>query len=365
MDPLRKIIHIDMDAFYAAVEQRNNPALKGKPVIVGGPPNSRSVVSTCSYEARAYGIHSAMSSAEAYKRCPNAVFVSDINFDEYRKVSKQINSIFHEVTSQVESYSLDEAYLDVTTNRLGQPSATRVAEWIRERIRNITSLTASAGVSYNKSLAKIASDWKKPNGLTVITPQYALEFLETLPVKKFLGVGPVTAKRMKRLGIHTGGDLKKWPLWRLIEEFGKSGPWFHGLCRGIDTREVVSNRARKSLGKERTFGRDKIDLEEMKTFLTDLSSSVWLELENEGLCGKTVTVKVKYADFQTATRSRTRESGFDSLDTLQRTISDLLMETEAGLRPVRLLGVSVSAFDTEQNTGDEYQPELEFPEWEE
>ncbi len=354
-----------MDAFYAAVEQRNNPSLKGKPVIVGGPPNSRGVVSTCSYEARAYGIRSAMPSAEAYKRCPNAVFVSDVNFDEYRKVSEQINSIFHEVTDRVESYSLDEAYLDVTTNRLGQPSATRIAEWLRGRIRNITSLTASAGVSYNKSLAKIASDWKKPDGLTVITPQNALVFLETLPVRKFLGVGPVTAKRMERLGIHTGGDLKKWPLWRLIEEFGKSGPWYHGLCRGIDTREVVSHRVRKSLGKERTFGKDKKDLEEMLNFLTDLSASVWLDLEDEGLCGKTVTVKVKYADFQLITRSRTRESGFCSLDTLQKTITGLLKETEAGLRPVRLLGVSVSAFDTEQNTGGEYQSEFEFPEREE
>lgn len=349
---IKKIIHVDMDAFFAAVEQRNNPELRGKPVVVGGPPNSRGVVSTCSYEARKYGIHSAMPSAEAYRRCPHAVFVGRGDFEEYRRVSAQIHAIFREITDAVEPLSLDEAYLDVTENKLGEPSATRLAERIRFRIKEETHLTASAGVSYNKSLAKIASDWNKPDGLTVIRPEDAETFIKDLPVRKFWGVGPKTAARMEELGIQTGGDLRSWPLWKLTEAFGKGGPWYYDLCRGIDHREVETVRIRKSLGKERTFGEDKVDFNDLAGFLNSLCKSVWTELNERGLRGKTVTVKVKYADFQQITRSRSFLAIVDSEDLFSLTARELLETTEAGSRPVRLVGVSVSSFAGENERTD-------------
>jgi len=356
----RKIIHVDMDAFFAAVEQRNNPELKGKPVIVGGRPDSRGVVSTCSYEARVFGIHSAMPSSEAYRRCPHAIFINHGNFEEYRRVSSQIRGIFREVTDLVEPLSLDEAYLDVTENKLNEPSATRLAEWIRKRIVEVTSLTASAGVSYNKSLAKIASDWNKPDGLTVITPEKAEEFLRELPVKKFWGVGPVTAGRMKEEGIQTGGDLRSLPLWKLTEVFGKSGPWYYNLCRGIDQREVEPVRIRKSLGKERTFGEDVEDLTRLADFLEKLCESVWGELQEKDLDGRTITVKVKYADFKQVTRSRSFFSALPDLKTFTGSSLNLLGETEAGNRPVRLVGVSVSSFTGIRTPGEVCQLLLDF-----
>jgi DNA polymerase-4 len=358
----RKIIHVDMDAFYASVEQRNNPELKGKPVVVGGRPDSRGVVSTCSYEARVYGIHSAMPASEAYRRCPHAVFINHGNFEEYRKVSAQIREIFREVTDLVEPLSLDEAYLDVTENKFGEPSATRLAEWIRKRILEQTSLTASAGVSYNKSLAKIASDWKKPDGLTVITPDQAESFLTPLPVTKFWGVGPVTAGRMKEAGIHTGGDLRALPLWRLTELFGSSGPWYYNLCRGIDHRSVEAERIRKSLGKERTFGKDVDNPEELSDFLEKLCETVWEELRRKELDGRTVTVKVKYSDFQQVTRSRSFYSTIPDLAHFTSTALELLGETEAGSRPVRLTGVSVSSFVRDIGPGETRQLLLDFGE---
>jgi len=356
----RKIIHVDMDAFFAAVEQRNNPELKGKPVVVGGRPDSRGVVSTCSYEARVFGIHSAMPTSEAYRRCPHAIFLSHGNFEEYRKVSKQIREIFHEVTNLVEPLSLDEAYLDVTENKLNEASATRLAEWIRRRILEVTSLTASAGVSYNKSLAKIASDWDKPDGLTVITPDMAESFLTDLPVNKFWGVGPVTAGKMKEAGIHTGGDLRTWPLWKLTEAFGKSGPWYYNLCRGIDNRRVEPTRIRKSLGKERTFGEDVDNLPELSDFLENLCETVWGELKEKQLDGRTLTVKVKYADFQQVTRSRSFYSPLPNLTSFTDTALELLGESEAGSRPVRLVGVSVSSFIGEERPGEAHQLLLDF-----
>ncbi len=358
-ETVKKIIHIDMDAFYASVEQRNNPSLQGKPVIVGGPPDSRSVVSTCSYEARAYGIHSAMPTSEAYRRCPHGVFITHANFDEYIHISKQINSIFREVTDLVEPLSLDEAFLDVTTNKLKEGSATQVAEWIRQRIKTVTKLTASAGVSYNKSLAKIASDWKKPNGLTVIIPDQAMEFLKTLPVKKFFGVGPVTATKMAKMGIHTGGDLRKWPMWQLSEVFGEAGPWYYNVCRGIDDRSVTVKYERKSLGKERTFDQNKTDIDEMILFLTHLAASVWQELKEQKLMGKTLTVKVKYSDFKLVTRSHTCTNGIQSLNQTQNLATDLLKATRAGSQPVRLLGLSFSSLIPEEGTC-ERQLEFEF-----
>ncbi len=357
---MKKIIHVDMDAFFAAVEQRNNPELKGKPVVVGDRPDSRGVVSTCSYEARVFGIHSAMPTSEAYRRCPHAVFISHGNFDEYRNVSEQIRSIFKEVTDLVEPLSLDEAYLDVSENKMNEVSATRLAEWLRTRIFKLTSLTASAGVSYNKSLAKIASDWNKPDGLTVITPEMAESFLIDLPVSKFWGVGPVTARRMKDAGILTGGDMRSWPLWKLTETFGKSGPWFYNLCRGIDDRKVEPVRVRKSLGKERTFAKDVDNLSRLTDFLETVSESVWKELEEKHLDGRTLTVKVKYADFQQVTRSRSFFSALPSLKAFKDTALELLGETEAGIRPVRLVGVSMSSFIGEDKTNEVHQLLLNF-----
>jgi len=349
-----------MDAFFAAVEQRNNPELKGKPVVVGGRPDSRGVVSTCSYEARVFGIHSAMPSSEAYRRCPQAIFINHGNFEEYRRVSAQIRTIFKEVTDLVEPLSLDEAYLDVTVNKLNEPSATRLAEWIRSRIFQVTSLTASAGVSYNKSLAKIASDWNKPDGITVITPERAEEFLRDLPVKKFWGVGPVTAGRMKEEGILTGGDLRSRSLWKLTEVFGKSGPWYYKLCRGIDERKVEPLRIRKSLGKERTFGEDVENLLQLTDFLEKLCGTVWDELQEKELEGRTITVKVKYSDFQQLTRSRSFLGALPDLKTFTDTALNLLEETEAGNRPVRLLGVSVSSFLGISSPGEAHQLLLDF-----
>ena len=360
MDPLRKIIHVDMDAFFASVEQRNNPELKGKPVVVGGRPDSRGVVSTCSYEAREFGIRSAMPAAEAYRRCPQAVFIERGNFDEYRKVSAEIRGIFHRVTDQVEPLSLDEAYLDVTENKIGECSATLLAKKIREDIHRETQLTASAGVSYNKSLAKIASDWKKPDGLTVVTPDMAEEFLTDLPVRKFWGVGPVTAAKMEELGIFTGGQLRNWPLWKLSQTFGKSGPWYYDICRGIDHRPVITEWKRKSLGKERTFGHDTLDVVYLKDFLSDLLDTVWQELNEKGLRGKTVTVKVKYDDFRQITRSRSLLQPIESADLLRDICFDLLSETEVGHRPVRLIGASVSSFCEDADNSEIRQLSLGF-----
>lgn len=356
----RKIIHVDMDAFFASVEQRDNPSIKGKPVVVGGRPDSRGVVSTCSYEAREYGIHSAMPSAEAFRRCPHAVFIERGNFEEYRRVSSQVRDIFHRVSDKVEPLSLDEAYIDVTENKREEPSATLLARWIRQKILEETGLTASAGVSYNKSLAKIASDWEKPDGLTVITPDMAEEFITPLPVKKFWGVGPVTAARMEELGIRTGGEMRSWPLWKLTEAFGKSGPWYYNICRGIDERKVVTEWKRKSLGKERTFGRDISDIGYLKEFLSGLVENIWDELEASKLRGKTVTVKVKYSDFQQVTRSRSVFRPVTDSETYNRIAMELLAETEAGTRPVRLIGSSISSFGNEEQADEIQQLALEF-----
>lgn len=349
-----------MDAFYAAVEQRNNPRFRGKPLIVGGKPASRGVVATCSYEARKYGIHSAMPAAEAHRRCPHAIFVSNPDFSEYQRVSRQIMDIFHEVSSRVEPLSLDEAFLDVSVNKHDEASATCLAQWIRHRIRKETGLTASAGVSYNKFLAKIASDWKKPDGLTVITPEQAGPFLDSLPVGKFFGVGPVTARTMQKIGIFTGKDLKSRPLWQLTEVFGKAGYWYYQVCRGIDNREVSSRRTRKSLGKEHTFESDIRDIRQMEEFLLNLSQSLWHNLQKRQLHGKTLTVKVKYSNFRQVTRSYSAAGLSDNLDVFQRAALRLLQSTEAASIPVRLLGISVSSFGDDNNWADYRQLEFDF-----
>jgi len=356
----RKIIHIDMDAFYASVEQRNNPELRGKPVIVGGAPDSRGVVSTCSYEARRYGIHSAMSSAEAYRRSPHAIFIVNPNFEEYYRVSRQIRDIFGEITPIIEPLSLDEAYLDVTRNIPGISSATHLAERIKRKIFELTGLTASAGVSYNKSLAKIASEWKKPDGLTVIRPEEAEFFLSKLAVSQFWGVGPVTAGKMSKLGIHTGADLRSWPLWKLTKAFGKSGPWFYKLCRGIDERPVETLRERKSLGKERTFAKDISVMSELEELLKSLATDVWRSLIKEGISGKTITIKIKYYDFRQITRSRSLLDSFQNLEDFIDAAITLLRNTEADRIPVRLLGVSMSSINRKAHQPSAKQLSFQF-----
>jgi len=339
---VRKIIHIDMDAFYAAIEQRNNPRLKGKPVIVGGGPGRRGIVATCSYEARAYGIHSAMSSSEAQRRAPHAIFITNPNYSEYWKISKQVHSIFREITDLIEPLSLDEAYLDVSQNKFHEPSATCIAQWIRQEILKRTQLTASAGVSFNKSLAKIASDWNKPDGLTVITPQTKDSFLAQLPISKLWGIGKVTNAKMARLGIHTGAQLRAFSLWKLIEFFGNAGYWYYNCCRGIDERDVEVTHIRKSLGRERTFEKDIGDQKQLSSILKELCAKVWERLEKFELIGRRVIVKVKYYDFKSASKSHSFPSPIENLRDFIHISTKLLSDFQIKRRPLRLIGISIS-----------------------
>ncbi len=301
--PYRKIIHVDMDAFYASVEQRDNPELRGKPVAVGGSA-ARGVVAAASYEARAFGVRSALPSITAKRKCPELIFVPP-RFDVYRKVSAQIREIFAEHTDLIEPLSLDEAYLDVTENHQNIPIATTIAEMIRAKIRAVTGLNASAGISYNKFLAKMASDQNKPNGQFVVTPRMGEAFVEALPVKKFHGVGPATAAKMQLLGIETGGDLKAKSLSFLQQNFGKSGSWYYWIARGIDERLVEPDRPRKSVGAEDTFAADIFELDAARAELMPLVAKVWRHCETSGLRGRTFTLKVKYADFHRITCTQT------------------------------------------------------------
>ncbi len=337
----RKIIHVDMDAFFAAVEQRDNPALRGRPVIVGGDPRGRGVVAACSYEARAFGIHSAMSCARALRLCPEAVFLRP-DRDRYRRVSAQIMAIFCRYTDLVEPLSLDEAYLDVTRNHPGIPSATRIAAAIRREIREQTGLTASAGVSCNKFLAKVASDMNKPDGLTVIRPEQALAFIHRLPVGRFFGVGPVTERRMQALGIRTGADLYRYSRRELVAVFGKAGEFFFDIVRGIDRRPVRPRRERRSIGAETTLARDTGDRQQMLTILAGLADRVGGALGQRRICGRTLTLKVRYRDFTTVTRSRTPGILFMDSGDIMGHVPGLLAATAAGRNKVRLLGITVS-----------------------
>lgn len=355
----RKIIHVDMDAFYASVEQRNNPGLKGKPVIVGGDPKSRGVVAACSYEARKYGIHSAMASSIAYRLCPHAVFIHG-NFDEYIAVSNQIHEIFREYTDLVEPMSLDEAYLDVTENKTGYPYATMIANEIRKKIFQTTRLTASAGVSYCKFLAKVASDYHKPDGLTVITPDDADAFIESLPIGKFYGIGKVTEKKMLRLGIRTGNDLKRMAKDDLVRLFGSVGEYYHNIAHGIDDRPVEIDYIRKSIGKEETFEKDIDDLETMKTILQSLAGRVVRSLEKHETKGRTITLKVKFQDFTSVTRSITIEEPCDSYEIILMHAINLLGKTEAGIKKIRLLGISLSNLEDNEVVLEERQLILPF-----
>jgi DNA polymerase IV len=350
----RKIIHIDMDAFYASVEQRDNPELRGKPVAVGGS-GERGVVAAASYEARKFGIHSAMPSVTARRKCPELIFVKP-RFDVYREVSHQVRAIFAEHTPLIEPLSLDEAYLDVTENLKQIASATEIAEQIRAKIRFETGLTASAGVSYNKFLAKMASSQRKPDGLFVITPSMGAAFVETLPIGKFHGIGPVTSAKMERLGIRKGSDLKAQTLAFLQQQFGKVGPYYYWIARGIDERPVSADRIRKSVGAENTFIADLFTVEEARAALKPIVEKVWRYCEETTIRGRTVTLKAKYADFQQITRSRTLQAPVRSHAALEEIVYALLESLFPVSKGIRLLGVTLSSLGEE--TGREQQLRL-------
>lgn len=356
--PVRKIIHVDMDAFYASVEQRDNPELRGKPLAVGGSA-ARGVVAAASYEARKFGVHSAMPSVTAARKCPELIFVPP-RFDVYKAVSQQIREIFAEYTPLIEPLSLDEAYLDVTENLKGMEIATEIALEIRAKIKQVTGLNASAGISYNKFLAKMASDLNKPNGQAVITPKNGPAFVEALPVKKFHGVGPATADYMKRHGIETGADLKAKSLQFLAEHFGKSGPYFYGIARGIDERQVRPDRIRKSVGAEDTFVQDIDSFDLAKAELKPLADKVWRYCTAQGISGRTVTVKIKYSDFTQATRSRTGTQPISAVPDIVEAAETLLSTVYPFKLPVRLLGVTLSSLTNDRVTDDEEQPQLGF-----
>jgi len=346
--PTRKIIHVDMDAFYASVEQRDNPELKGKPVAVGG--GHRGVVAAASYEARKYGVRSAMPSVTAKRRCAELVFVKP-RFDVYRAVSQQIREIFADYTDLIEPLSLDEAYLDVTEDRRGLGSARAIAEEIRARIKAETGLTASAGVSYCKFIAKLASDQNKPDGLCVIPPGKGAAFVATLPVKRFHGVGPVTAAKMEKLGILTGADLASWPIEQLEAHFGSSGRWYWRIARGIDEREVKPDRPYKSVSAERTFDVDYVEADDLKRELERVAGYAWQRIERSDVKGRTVTLKVKFGDFSQITRSKSLPAAvpdFASFEAIGQALLEALLPVPKG---IRLLGLGLHSMVEEGETG--------------
>lgn len=338
---MRKILHIDMDAFYASVEQRDNPDLRFKPVIVGGRPESRGVVAACSYEAREFGVHSAMPCAHAVRLCKEAIFVRP-RFEAYRQASNEIRKVFGEYTSLVEPLSLDEAYLDVTDIAKEVGSATEVAQRIKAQIKAEVNLTASAGVSYNKFLAKIASDMDKPDGVYVIRPEVAEAFVEQLEIRKFFGIGKVTEKKMQSLGIYHGGDLKKLSLVQLQTQFGRSGSYYYNVARGIDERPVRAHRVRKSIGSETTFGGNVIDKLEIWHKLQSIAEGLEVSLEKKQIAARTITLKVKYSDFQLITRSKTLMEPALSKTEITDVLPELLKKTDVGNRPIRLIGITLA-----------------------
>ena len=349
-DQIRKIVHVDMDAFYASVEQRDNPALQGQPVAVGHPA-ARGVVAAASYEARAFGVHSALPSVTALRKCPGLVFVPP-RFEVYRAVSKQIHAIFSEFTDLIEPLALDEAYLDLSEDRAGLGTAWATAKAIRARILADTGLTASAGVSYNKFLAKLASGQRKPNGQFAITPDLGEAFVEALPVAKFHGVGPVTAAKMHELGIFTGADLKTWSLEELQQRFGKAGPWYYAIARGEDHRAVNPSRERKSSGSETTFETDLTDPAEIEAGVLRMAADVWAWCEKTGSRARTVTVKVKWADFQQCTRSKSTPTPTGDGSALDAMSLELVRSLFPLTKGIRLVGVSVSNFSKLADNGN-------------
>jgi DNA polymerase-4 len=339
---IRKIIHVDMDAFYASVEQRDNPELRGKPVAVGHGAR-RGVVAAASYEARAFGVRSALPSLTAMRQCPELIFVEP-RFDVYRSVSQQIHAIFAEFTDLIEPLALDEAYLDVTANKATLETAWQTAKALRARIKEETGLNASAGVSYNKFLAKLASSQRKPNGQFAIQPHEGAAFVATLPVAKFHGVGPATTAKMHGLGIHTGADLKAWSLQDLQARFGKSGPWYYAIARGEDHRPVNPSRVRKSSGSETTFEEDLVDPVRIEAGVLEMADDVWAWCEKTGLRGRTVTVKIKWADFQQATRSQSYPRVLESRAQVQQASRALIQSVFPPPKGIRLVGVTLSNF---------------------
>ncbi|WP_298893829.1 DNA polymerase IV [uncultured Psychroserpens sp.] len=342
--PIRKIIHVDMDAFYASVAQMDNPKLKGKPIAVGGG-GTRGVISAASYEARQFGVKSAMSGRLAIKLCPELIFVRT-DFARYTEISKKVRHIFYDYTDLVEPLSLDEAYLDVTENKKGNPSASLIAQEIRARIFNEVGLTASAGISINKFIAKVASDYNKPNGQKTVNPEEVLQFLEDLDIRKFYGVGKVTAEKMYQKGIFTGKDLKAKSLEYLDENFGKSGRYYYYIVRGIQNSEVKPNRIRKSLAAERTFSENLSSEIFMLEKLDHIAEEVAKRLAKSNVAGKTVTLKIKYSDFTLQTRSKTLPYFISDKSIILETAKDLLYQDKLN-NSVRLLGISLSNLNTE------------------
>jgi DNA polymerase-4 len=357
---MRRILHIDMDAFYASVEQRDRPELRGKPVAVGGDPRTRGVVAAASYEARAFGVRSAVSMAKAVHLCPELIIVRP-NFPRYRAVSQEVFQLFREVTPLVEPLSLDEAYLDVTENAWGEPLATAVARRLKDAIRSTTGLTASAGVAPNKFLAKVASGWKKPDGLTVIAPERVESFLQGLPVDALWGVGPVTARKLRSRGIEKLVDVRTVDTDVLREAVGSLAEWLQRLARGEDDRPVVPHREPKSSGSEHTFALDLTNIDDIRAEIEAMARDAARWLDTHGLFARTVTIKVRYHNFATVTRSHSAPPVREPDDIARRAVA-LLARTEVGRRPVRLLGVSVHNLcetDTEPPV-DDREPRLPF-----
>jgi len=352
---VRKIIHIDMDAFYASVEQRDNPALRGKPVIVGGSPDSRGVVCAASYEARKFKVRSAMSCFKAARLCPQAIFVPP-RFPVYVEVSRKLREIFGEVTDLIEPLALDEAYLDVTTNKIDEPSATKIAGYLKARIRGQLGLTASAGVAPNKFLAKLASEMKKPDGLCVIAPHQIAAAVAKLDIEKLWGVGPATAEKLRARGWNTTEDLRRLRPEDLAAVLGKLGPFVYGLAHGEDSRLVQANREAKSRGAETTFSKDVLEVPELEEALRGLAARVAESMTKRELFGRQICLKVRYSDFTTITRSQTLSQGSQDADCFWETAKDLLASaTDAGRVPVRLVGISVSDFGAPQDNEDNDQ----------
>lgn len=360
MDEVRKIIHIDMDAFYASIEQRDNPTLRGKPIAVGGDPNKRGVVATCSYEARNYGIHSAMSSITAYKLCPHIIFVKP-RMDVYKGVSNEIMEILFSYSDLVEPLAWDEAFIDVTVNKSNHTSATIIAKEIRSKIYKETGLTSSAGVSFNKFLAKVASDYNKPNGMKVIIPSEAEGFINNLAIEKIYGVGKVTRNKLHNMGIFNGRDLKQLSEGQLIDLFGKLGSILYNFARGLDERPVNPYRVRKSIGRETTLNEDLEDVEEIIEILTRLSLLVEKRMEVAKVKGTTITLKIKFNDFRNITRRVTVDKGINKNEDIMINIIELLKSIELEGKKVRLLGVSLSNFEEHEEVVDKEYSQIKFP----
>jgi len=337
----RKIIHIDMDAFYASVEQRDFPELRGKPLVVGGDPNGRGVVAAASYEVRQFGVRSAMSCYEARKRCPEVIFARP-RFEVYRAVSSDIRNIMYSLTPHVEPLSLDEAYLDVTGLTVHKGSATLMANWLRAQILQHTELTASAGVSFNKMLAKIASDINKPNGTAIITPEDADAFISTLPIERFHGIGKATARRLHAMGVTNGADLRRISADVLINEFGKRGQFYHDIAHGRDERAVKSERLHKSVGSETTFRENLNDDTALRVQIYEQNADAFAQLHKKNLIAHTITLKVKYADFTQITRTHTLTTAFSSAESAHYWLDKLFLDIPRQL-PIRLVGVTFSS----------------------